>query len=101
VGAVRSGLIQQFIGEAIMLTMFAVVIALVLVAMLLPLFNQVTQKQMFIPFGSGYFWLCLLGLTLVTGVISGSYPALFLSSFNPVKILKGTLQLSSGSTHVS
>jgi putative ABC transport system permease protein len=98
VGAVRSGLIQQFIGEAIMLTMFAVVIALVLVAMLLPLFNQVTQKQMFIPFGSGYFWLCLLGLTLVTGVISGSYPALFLSSFNPVKILKGTLQLSSSST---
>jgi len=96
VGAVRSVLIQQFIGEAILLTVFAAIISLVLVALLLPVFNGVTQKQIAIPFASGNFWLGLLGLTFITGVISGSYPALFLSSFNPVKVLKGALKLSSG-----
>jgi len=98
VGAIRSVLIQQFIGEAIWLTFIAAFIALILVALLLPGFNTVTQKQISLPFNQGYFWIGLLGLTLITGVISGSYPALFLSSFNPVKVLKGAIKLSSGST---
>lgn len=93
VGAVRSVLIRQFIGEAILLTFLAVIISIVLVALLLPVFNQVTQKQIALPFDNGYFWLALIVLTLITGFISGSYPALFLSSFNPVKVLKGTLKL--------
>ena len=97
VGAVRSVLIQQFIGEAIMLTFLAVIIAVFLVAVLLPVFNSITQKHIIFPSNQPSFWLWLTGLTLVTGFISGSYPALFLSGFNPVKVLKGTLRLSPGS----
>jgi putative ABC transport system permease protein len=97
VGAVRSVLIWQFIGEAILLTFLAVLIAAFLVAVLLPVFNSVTQKQIEYPASQLSFWLWLAGLTLVTGFISGSYPALFLSGFSPVKVLKGTLKLSAGS----
>lgn len=98
VGAVRGVLIQQFIGEAVLLTFIAVAISLILVLILLPVFNSVTHKQIAYPFGQLSFWMYLLGLTFVTGFISGSYPALFLSSFNPVKVLKGAVKLSTGST---
>jgi hypothetical protein len=95
-GAVRSSLISQFIGESLFFTSLAVCIAVILMAMTLPLFNHVTQKQMGLPFGSIGFWLKLTIITIVTGVIAGSYPALFLSSFAPVKVLKGTARLTSG-----
>jgi putative ABC transport system permease protein len=98
VGALRSSLIWQFISESLLITSIAVIFSLVLVVLLLPLFNQVTQKQIDLPFKQLPFWLKLAGITLVTGLISGSYPALFLSSFNPVKVLKGTLKLESGTT---
>lgn len=97
VGAVRGVLIRQFMGEAILLTFIAVVIAIVLVLLLLPVFNSVTQKQISYPFGHITFWLGLLGLIFVTGILSGSYPALFLSAFNPVTVLKGAVKLSTGS----
>jgi len=97
VGAVRPVLIRQFIGEAILLTFLAVAIAVILVAVLLPVFNTITQKQIEYPFGDVTFWLWLVSLTVITGIIAGSYPALFLSSFNPVVVLKGSLKLSSGS----
>lgn len=96
VGAVRSVLIGQFIGESLMLTVIAVIVSLVLMSLALPLFNFVTQKEMIIPFRELSFWLRLMVITLITGMISGSYPALFLSSFNPVKVLKGSLKLDSG-----
>jgi putative ABC transport system permease protein len=96
VGAVRSVLIRQFVGEAILLTCFATIIALVIVMLLLPVFNSVTQKQIHFPFGQIKFCLGLIGLTIITGLLSGSYPALFLSSFNPVKVLKGAVKLSTG-----
>lgn len=96
VGAVRSVLIRQFVGEAILLTCLAAIIALVIVLLLLPVFNSVTQKQINFPFGQIKFWLGLIGLTTITGLLSGSYPALFLSSFNPVKVLKGAVKLSTG-----
>ncbi len=97
VGAVRSVLIAQFIGEAILLTFLSVIAAVILLVFLLPVFNSVTQKQIEYPFVHPGFWLWLTGLTLVTGTISGSYPALFLSGFNPVLVLKGTVKLSTGS----
>jgi ABC-type antimicrobial peptide transport system permease subunit/AraC-like DNA-binding protein len=96
IGAVRSVLILQFIGESLMVTIIAVGISLGLVFLFLPFFNQVTQKQIGLPFGDIGFWLKLLGLTLITGLVAGSYPALFLSSFNPVKVLKGNIRLGSG-----
>ncbi|HEY4195790.1 MAG TPA: ABC transporter permease, partial [Mucilaginibacter sp.] len=98
VGAVRGVLIRQFISESLLLTLMAVIVSLVILVALLPLFNQVTQKQIELPFHDVQFWARLLVITLITGVVSGSYPALFLSSFNPVKVLKGTLKLDSGTT---
>ena len=96
VGALRFVLIKQFIGESLMLTVLAVIVALILMTLLLPVFNQVTQKQMILSFSDAVFWLKLVAITLITGLISGSYPALFLSSFNPVKVLKGTVKLTTG-----
>jgi putative ABC transport system permease protein len=98
VGAVRGVLIKQFISESVLLTSMAVIVSLFILVALLPFFNQITQKQIKLPFDQPQFWLKLVLITLVTGIVSGSYPALFLSSFNPVKVLKGTLKLDSGTT---
>jgi len=96
IGAVRKVLIRQFIGESLMLTTVAAIIALILLYLVLPGFNNITQKQIAVPFGKVSFWLETGLLVLVTGIISGSYPALFLSSFNPVKVLKGSTKMSIG-----
>jgi predicted permease len=98
VGAVRSTLVKQFISESLLITSLSVMISLLLLVVLLPVFNQVTQKQIELPFNQAGFWIKVVCITLVTGLVSGSYPALFLSSFNPVKVLKGTLKLDSGTT---
>jgi putative ABC transport system permease protein len=95
VGAVRPALIRQFIGEAVLLAFFSVLLALGMVILMLPGFNMMTGKEIVFPYGSPSFWLSLAALTLVTGVVSGSYPALFLSSFQPIRVLKGTLTFSS------
>ncbi|RIV17256.1 ABC transporter permease [Fibrisoma montanum] len=96
VGAERSFLIGQFIGEAVLTAGMALIFAVLLIQVLLPVFNTLTEKQISIEYGNPYYWLTLLGLTLLTGIVSGSYPALFLSSLQPVKILKGTLRFKSG-----
>lgn len=98
VGAMRSSLIWQFISESLFITMVAVSLSLLLLILILPAFNQITQKQIDFPFHDASFWLKLAVITLATGLVSGSYPALFLSSFNPVRVLKGTLKLSTGTT---
>ncbi len=94
IGALRSRLIGQFIGEALVLTGFAVILALGLVIIVLPAFNQLTHKQIVFPFSSAGFWLVILALSGVTGVVAGSYPALYLSSLKPVKVLKSALRFS-------
>jgi len=94
VGALRGALIRQFIGEAILLCLFAVIIAVFIALLLLPVFNSITGKQIKFPFADGQFWVVTTCLTLVTGCVAGSYPAFFLSSFNPVKVLKGSLKFS-------
>lgn len=98
IGAARSVLIKQFIGESMLITIISVAFSLLLLVLLLPVFNQVTQKQIDLPFTDPAFWTRLLIITIITGLISGSYPALFLSSFNPVKVLKGTIRLGPGVT---
>jgi ABC-type antimicrobial peptide transport system permease subunit len=94
VGAMRFALIKQFIGEALVIVSIAVIISLALVMLVMPQFNQLTGKQIHIPFDSFNFWLKITGLLVITGFISGSYPALYLSSFNPVKVLKGLPKFS-------
>ncbi|MDB5242510.1 MAG: hypothetical protein JWP57_3135 [Spirosoma sp.] len=96
VGAGRASLIGQFMGEAMLLTSMALVLAVVLVSLLLPEFNQLTNKQLTLPIRQLSFWITLPALLLVMGGLAGSYPALFLSSLNPVRVLKGTLRFGSG-----
>lgn len=92
VGAQRISLISQFIGESILLAFFAGIIAIIIVQLSLSGFNQLTDKNLYIPFSSPYFWLTGIGFVLFTGFLAGSYPAFFLSSFQPVKVLKGTFK---------
>ncbi len=94
VGAVRTALIKQFIGEALFIVTISIAVALLLVTLALPQFNQLTDKQIHLPVNSLNFWLIITGLLAVTGIISGSYPALYLSSFRPVKVLKGLPKFS-------
>ena len=96
IGALRTNLIRQFISESMLVTILAVGFSLILLILFLPVFNQVTMKEISLPFGEPVFWLKLVALTLLTGLLSGSYPALFMSSFNPVKVLKGTLKTGLG-----
>jgi len=98
VGAARFKLIIQFIGEAMLLTFLSVIVAVFLVSFLLPAFNNLTGKQLSLPFAKPVFWLTLVGLLALAGFVAGSYPALFLSSLNPIRVLKGRLQFSWGAT---
>jgi putative ABC transport system permease protein len=96
IGAMRSVLIKQFIGEAILLTLLSAVLALGIAICLFPAFNSLTGKQLHLPVTNLKFWIGLLALVTVTGIVAGSYPALFLSSLKPVKVLKTGLKFSWG-----
>ena len=96
IGAGRGSLIGQFLGEAVLLAFLAMLVALVALWFLLPAFNSITGKQIMLPSSSGLFWLQLVGLTLLIGCISGSYPAVYLSSFRPVAVLKGVVKSGTG-----
>jgi putative ABC transport system permease protein len=94
VGAVRPSLVRQFMGEAVLLACVSILFAIGVVLVALPGFNQLTGKEIGFPFGSLSFWLSIGALVLVTGLLSGSYPALFLSAFKPIRVLKGTMRFS-------
>jgi putative ABC transport system permease protein len=92
IGSVRAQLITQFFSESIMIALFAFVLALGFGFIALPYFNTIAGKHIFIPWTSPFFWLIGIGFTLATGILAGLYPALFLSSFQPVKVLKGSFK---------
>ena len=92
VGAQKKSLIFQFIGESILIALIAGIVALFLMQISLPVFNTVTKKELFIEYNKVYFWFSFVGFILFTGIIAGSYPAFFLSSFKPVAVLKGTFK---------
>lgn len=92
IGSQRTQLINQFLAESILVTVFAFVLSLGIAAAVLPWFNELADKRMSIPVTNFYFWITGVGFILVTGLLSGSYPALYLSSFQPVKVLKGTFK---------
>ncbi|MEO6718931.1 MAG: ABC transporter permease [Ferruginibacter sp.] len=92
VGAGKSSLISQFIGESVFLAFLAAIAAIIIVQISLPGYNQLTDKKLFINFGNIYTWIAFIGFILLTGLLAGSYPAFFLSSFQPVKVLKGTFK---------
>jgi putative ABC transport system permease protein len=88
-GAKRSQLVIQFFTEAILLSLFAFVTALTVVEAFLPVFNEISGKKLALDFSNLDIILGLITVALLTGIFSGSYPALFLSSFKPVTVLKG------------
>ena len=90
VGSVRSQLINQFLSESVVVASLSFIISLILVEISLPYFNILADKRISVPWENPLFWLLLLSFTLFTGLISGSYPAFYLSGFKPIKILKGT-----------
>ena len=92
IGSVRRQLVVQFFSESLLVTALAFGLALLLATLALPLFNTVAEKKMSLPWSSLRFWGMGLGFSLLTGLIAGSYPALYLSSFQPVRVLKGTFK---------
>jgi putative ABC transport system permease protein len=98
-GAVRSSLVKQFLGEAMVIVLIAIILSTVLVQMILPAFNLLTEKS--ISFSSDnllYFAASIVAITLITGFVAGSYPAFYLSSFQPAKVLKGKLALNNSNS---
>ena len=93
VGAGRRQLISQFLGESMLLTLLAMILAISLAWFLLPQFNQLTGKEITLNFDSRLI-MTLISITLLTGLLAGSYPAFYLSGFNPITILKGKLHSS-------
>lgn len=91
-GSLRQQLVTQFFSESLLVSAFAFVFALMLVQLGLSSFNQVADKQIAIPWSNFLFWIICITFSLFTGLIAGSYPAFYLSSFQPVKVLKGTFR---------
>lgn len=89
IGSLRQQLVAQFFTESLFVTGIAYILSIGFVLLLLPSFNEVADKHIVLPWGNPLFWLGGLTFTVVTGVIAGSYPAFYLSSFQPVKVLKG------------
>jgi ABC-type antimicrobial peptide transport system permease subunit len=93
IGSRRGQLIGQFFAESLLVTLLAFVFALLIVQLVLPFFNEIADKKVAILWSNPLFWLMGIAFVLITGFMAGSYPALYLSSFKPVKILKGTFQV--------
>jgi ABC-type antimicrobial peptide transport system permease subunit len=92
IGSFRRQLVAQFLSESLLVAFLALVLALLLVQLSLPFFNGLSDKTMAIPWSAPLFWLFTLAFTGFAGLISGSYPAFYLSAFEPVKVLKGTFR---------
>jgi len=97
IGSSRKSLISQFIIESVLLSFIAMTVAFVLIEISLPYFNALLNIELVISYTDWIFWATLIGLTILTGCIAGSYPAFYLSSFEPVRVLKG-FSVNGGST---
>ncbi len=93
VGSVRSQLIGQFYSESLVMVLLAFLIAMVLIQLSLPWFNEVADKQISMTWTNYGLWLLSLGIVLFAALLSGSYPAFYLSAFSPGKVLKGTFRV--------
>ncbi|MCF2503101.1 ABC transporter permease [Dyadobacter sp. CY107] len=91
IGSLRWQLIGQFFTESFLIVLLSFAIAMVALDLSLPWFNDLSDKEMSVPSTNRYFWLTSIAFILITGILSGSYPALYLTSFQPVKVLKGNI----------
>jgi putative ABC transport system permease protein len=94
VGAPKNYLILQFLAESLLFSLIAGILAFFMVQLSLPSFNLLVAKQLAIPYNNINFWLAAAGFVLFTGFLAGSYPAFYLSSFKPIRVLKGVLKTS-------
>ncbi len=92
VGSERKQLISQFLSESVLVAFVSLVLSILLVILLMPLFNKLADKDISLPWDNGIFWSLILVFTFITGIVSGSYPAFYLSKFEPIKVLKGTFR---------
>lgn len=92
-GSMRKQLVLQFFSESFIVVIFSFVLACFVVVISIPWFNDLSAKQMNLPWNNTYFWLISTGFIFITALLAGSYPALYLSSFKPVKVLKGTFRV--------
>ncbi|CAM4235840.1 FtsX-like permease family protein [Pedobacter westerhofensis] len=99
IGSTRASLMGQFMLESLLLSILGMMVAFVLIEMSLPYFNGLLHTELLIEYSDWKFWAVFGGLTLVTGCIAGSYPAFYLSSFEPLQVLKGFKM--TGSTSLS
>jgi putative ABC transport system permease protein len=99
VGSLRGHLIAQFLGESVLLALISFVLAIALAALTLPWFDQLSGKTMTFPWTNPLFWSFSLICALLTGLLAGSYPAFYLSSFRPVKVLKGLFKAGRGASN--
>lgn len=98
IGSRRHELVFQFVGESIIISTIAFVIAVVLAQITLPLYNSLVEKKLFIDYTGQAFWTFALTLIFTTGIVAGSYPAFYLSGFQPVKVLKGKPTVGRGAS---
>ncbi len=91
-GAHKGMLVSQFLMESLIITTLSAIMAVIIVQLLLPSFNTLIGVQLSIPFGNVLFWTGIVGFVLITALMAGSYPAFFLSSLHPVKVLKGSFK---------
>ena len=99
-GSNRLELVRQFLTESGLISFISLVLALLLTLLLLPFFNDLSDKSISIPYQSPFFWLTLLGATVLLGLFSGSYPAFFMSRFMPVKTIKGGEEKNAGGGNI-
>jgi ABC-type antimicrobial peptide transport system permease subunit len=95
IGSMRSQLIAQFFCESAVLVILSLLLSLLLIQLALPFFNGVADKKMTIPWTSPVCWLITAGFVVLTSVLAGCYPAFYLSSFRPIKVLRGTFRAAS------
>lgn len=93
IGSIRWQLIGQFFSESFLVVLISFVIACIIIVLSLNGFNELADKAIALPFGNVYFWVCSVLFIVFTGLLTGIYPALYLSSFQPIKALKGTFKL--------
>jgi len=93
IGSLKVQLIYQFLSESFLVVVLAFIVSLALVVIALPWFNQLSGKTISVPFSNPFFWLLNITFIFVTALLAGAYPAFYLSSFQPVKVLKGAFSL--------
>ncbi|KAA2219608.1 ABC transporter permease [Maribacter flavus] len=95
-GSSRQGLLSQFMTEALLASFFASFLGILLIKLVLPYFNTIIGKSLTISFFDPKHWMVFLAIVLICGIVAGLYPAVYLSSFKPVSVLKGTIKTSGG-----